>query len=299
MKYYKILNEIIKYFIGSFLIIISLSLFSCKNNVVLGTGASFPAPVYKSWCYYYYQKEGKSVNYQSIGSGGGLKNIKSNVGDFAASDIPMTKKELDNFHLKQIPFVSSGIVVATNIPGIKDLKLSNKILSNIFLGKIKFWDNKNIKNLNPNKLLKHENIIVIHRCDGSGTTWNFTKYLCKISKTWNNKIGFEKIVDWPVGIGAKGNEGVSNYIKQTKNSIGYLDYVDAKNLSLIILYSQNKYIKPNFQNIRNNSWPIVITSYIIFHKNKNQNVKDFLNWCAKNYKIANDLGYVILLKKEL
>jgi len=195
------------------------------GDKISGAGASFPAPLYYDWAYQYQKDTKNRVNYQSIGSGGGIKQISKRVVNFGASDKPLNNKKLSKKKLYQFPAVIGSIVVTLNVPGIKDeqLKLTNSNVADIFAGKITKWNDAAIAKDNTGLKLPNEKIIVCHRSDGSGTTYNFTYYLSESSKNWKNNYGAGKAIDWAVGIGGKGNEGVANLIKQTPFSIGYIE----------------------------------------------------------------------------
>ncbi|HKJ61079.1 MAG TPA: phosphate ABC transporter substrate-binding protein PstS, partial [Hyphomicrobiales bacterium] len=193
---------------------------------ISGAGATFPYPVYAKWADAYKKETGIGLNYQSIGSGGGIKQIKAKTVTFGASDAPLSGEDLDEIGLAQFPMVMGGIVPVVNLEGIKpgELVLDGDTVAKIFLGEITSWDDAAIKKLNPDAKLPEQAIAVIHRSDGSGTTFNFTYYLSDISADWKSNVGTEKAVQWPVGIGAKGNEGVANNVSNTKGSIGYVEY---------------------------------------------------------------------------
>ena len=196
---------------------------------ISGAGATFPYPIYARWADTYKKDTGIELNYQSIGSGGGIKQIEAKTVTFGASDAPLKGAELDKFGLVQFPMVMGGIVPVVNIEGIKpgELVLDGPTLAGIFLGKVKNWDDPAIKKLNPNAKLPSQPIAVVHRSDGSGTTFNLTNYLAQVSPDWKSQVGSATSVEWPVGIGAKGNEGVSNNVSQTSGSIGYVEYAYA------------------------------------------------------------------------
>jgi phosphate transport system substrate-binding protein len=193
---------------------------------ISGAGATFPYPIYAKWADAYKKETGNGLNYQSIGSGGGIKQIQAKTVTFGASDMPLQKSELDKSGLIQFPTVIGGNVPVANLDGVKsgDLKLDGATLANIFLGKIKNWNDPAIGKLNPQAKLPSQAIVVVHRSDGSGTTFIWTDYLSKVSPEWKEKVGANTAVEWPVGIGAKGNEGVANNVSQTKGSIGYVEY---------------------------------------------------------------------------
>ncbi len=190
-----------------------------------GAGASFPAPLYYDWAYQYEKNTENRINYQSIGSGGGIKQISNRIVDFGASDKPLKTKELSKSKLLQFPAVIGSIVIAHNVPGVADesLKLKNSIVAEIFAGKITKWNDPAIAADNAQLKLPDEKIIVVHRSDGSGTTFNFTYYLNGSSTLWKENYGVGKTIDWATGIGGKGNEGVANLVKQTPYSIGYIE----------------------------------------------------------------------------
>lgn len=185
---------------------------------VTGAGATFPYPVYAKWADAWNKATGNKINYQSIGSGAGIKQIQSRTVTFGASDMPLTQQQLDKDGLFQFPTVIGGNVLVYNIDGVKthELKLNDEILSAIYLGKIKTWNDPAIVKLNPDLKLPSAAINVIRRSDGSGTTFIFTRYLSRISEEWKNKVGTGTSVEWPVGVGAKGNEGVAANVRQTK-----------------------------------------------------------------------------------
>ena len=196
---------------------------------ISGAGATFPYPIYAKWADAYKKETGFQLNYQSIGSGGGIKQIQARTVTFGATDAPLKGEDLDKGGLVQFPMVMGGIVPVVNLEGVKagTLVLDGPTLAKIFLGEIKTWDDAAIKAINPGVTLPSQPIAVVHRSDGSGTTFNFTYYLSDISPDWKSKVGSATSVEWPVGIGAKGNEGVSNNVSQTKGSIGYVEYAYA------------------------------------------------------------------------
>jgi phosphate transport system substrate-binding protein len=209
---------------------------------ISGAGATFPYPIYAKWADAYKKATGNGLNYQSIGSGGGIKQITSKTVTFGASDMPLKPAELSKAGLVQFPTVMGGDVPVVNIEGIKsgDLKLDGDTLARIFLGQIASWDDPAIRKLNPNAKLPSQAIAVVHRSDGSGTTFIFTDYLSKVSAQWNSEVGANTSVEWPVGIGAKGNEGVANNVAQTRGSIGYVEYAYAKQNNLTSVDMINK-----------------------------------------------------------
>jgi phosphate transport system substrate-binding protein len=207
-----------------------------------GAGATFPYPVYAKWADSYKKETGIGLNYQSIGSGGGIKQIKAKTVTFGASDAPLPGKELDESGLAQFPMVMGGIVPVVNLDGVKpgDLVIDGPTLAKIFLGDIKKWDDPAIAKLNSGVKLPSQAIALVHRSDGSGTTYNFTYYLSDVSPDWKSKVGTNTAVQWPAGIGAKGNEGVANNVAQTKGSIGYVEYAYAKQNKLTFTKMINK-----------------------------------------------------------
>src|SRR5437762_4717578 len=209
---------------------------------ITGAGATFPFPIYSKWADAYKKETGNGLNYQSIGSGGGIKQIKAKTVTFGASDAPLLGKELDESGLIQFPMVMGGIVPVVNIESLKsgDLVIDGPTLAKIFLGEIKTWNDPAIAKLNPSAKLPSQSIAVVHRSDGSGTTYNFAYYLAEVSPDWKSKVGFNTSVEWPVGIGAKGNEGVANNVAQTKGSIGYVEYAYAKQNKLSYTKMINK-----------------------------------------------------------
>src|ERR1700723_2198747 len=196
---------------------------------ISGAGATFPYPIYAKWADAYKKETGVGLNYQSIGSGGGIKQIEARTVTFGATDAPLKGDDLDKNGLVQFPMVMGGIVPVVNLAGIKadELVIDGPTLANIFMGNIKTWDDPAIKKLNPSAKLPSQAIAVVHRSDGSGTTFNFAYYLAQVSPDWKDKVGANTSVEWPVGIGAKGNEGVSQNVSQTKGAIGYVEYAYA------------------------------------------------------------------------
>ncbi|MDD2566670.1 MAG: phosphate ABC transporter substrate-binding protein PstS [Thiovulaceae bacterium] len=291
-----------------------------------GAGATFPAPLYYDWAFNYKKDTKNSVNYQSIGSGGGVKQITTRIVDFGASDEPVKTKELEKSKLLQFPATIGSIVVAFNVEGIADetLKLRNEVVADIFAGKITKWNDPKIVADNAGLKLPNEEIITVHRSDGSGTTYNFTYYLTQSSQNWKNNFGTGKAVDWACGIGGKGNEGVTNLIKQTPNSIGYIEnaYKEKNNLSAAVLQTASgKWVVANEENFKaaakyatwtkeesfygllalqkgDNSYPIVAATFILLPKEKaqmNKQVIKFFDYAFKNGDAsAKTLGYIPL-----
>jgi phosphate transport system substrate-binding protein len=298
---------------------------------ISGAGATFPYPIYAKWADTYKKETGNGLNYQSIGSGGGIKQITQKTVTFGASDMPLKPEQLSKDGLVQFPTVMGGDVPVVNLEGVKsgDLKLDGDTLAKIFLGEIKTWDAPAIKKLNPNAKLTSQAIVVVHRSDGSGTTFIWTDYLSKVSADWKSKVGANTSVEWPAGIGAKGNEGVANNVANTKGSIGYVEYAYAKqnNLTSVNMINKDgKTIAPNakaFQAAAANadweqaegfyviltdqpgaeSWPIAGATFILIHKQPQDpaaagEALKFFSWAyAKGDKMAEDLDYVPMPKK--
>ncbi len=217
---------------------------------ISGAGATFPYPLYAKWADTYKKDTGIGLNYQSIGSGGGIKQIEARTVTFGASDMPLEPKKLQDAGLVQFPTVVGGAIPTINLPGVKpgELVLDGPTLANIFLGKITKWDDPAIQKLNPNVKLPSNAIVVVHRSDGSGTTFIFTNYLSKVSPDWKENVGSSTSVEWPTGLGAKGNEGVANNVLQTKGAIGYVEYAYVKENNMTYLRMINadgKAVSPN------------------------------------------------------
>jgi phosphate transport system substrate-binding protein len=293
---------------------------------ISGAGATFPYPIYAKWADEYRKVTGNGLNYQSIGSGGGIKQIKAKTVTFGASDAPLPGKDLDESGLAQFPMVMGGIVPVVNLEGVKpgEVTLDGQTLAKIFLGDIKTWDDPAIKKLNPNVKLPSQAIAIVHRSDGSGTTYNFAYYLADVSPDWKSKVGVNTSVQWPSGIGAKGNEGVANNVSNTKGSIGYVEYAYAKQNKLIHTKMVNKAGKtvaptseafqaaaanadwksqPGYGVILANqpgdsSWPMTAATWILVYKQPSDPASTaealkFFAWAYKNGgKAAEDLDYV-------
>src|SRR6266545_306922 len=209
---------------------------------ITGAGATFPYPIYAKWAEAYKQKSGNGMNYQSIGSGGGIAQIKAKTVDFGASDMPLKPEDLQSSGLMQFPAIIGGVVPVVNIEGIAPgaLKFTGPVLADIYLGKIKSWNDKAISDLNPGVKLPAEPITVVRRSDGSGTTFLWTDYLSKVSPEWKSKVGSSTAVAWPEGVGGKGNEGVAAYVQRIKGSFGYVEYAYAKKNKIAYASVQNK-----------------------------------------------------------
>ncbi len=293
---------------------------------ITGAGATFPFPVYSKWADAYKKETGNGLNYQSIGSGGGIKQIQAKTVTFGASDMPLKAEQLEKDGFVQWPMVMGAIVPVVNLDGVKagDMVFDGETLANIYLGKITKWDDPAIKKLNPKVNLPSTAIAVVRRSDGSGTTFNFTNYLSKASADWKSKVGEGTAVEWPVGVGAKGNEGVSANISQTKNSIGYVEYAYAKQNKLTytgMVNSAGKAVQPTvpaFQAAAANadwskapgyyviltnqpgdaSWPITAATFILMHKVPSDKAASdealkFFKWAfEKGGSMAESLDYI-------
>ncbi|HZC57104.1 MAG TPA: phosphate ABC transporter substrate-binding protein PstS [Xanthobacteraceae bacterium] len=298
---------------------------------ISGAGATFPYPIYAKWADAYKKDTGVGMNYQSIGSGGGIKQIEARTVTFGATDAPLKGDDLDKNGLVQFPMVMGGIVPVVNLDGVNpgDLVIDGPTLAKIFMGDIKTWDDPAIKKLNPSAKLPSQAIAVVHRSDGSGTTFNFAYYLAQVSPDWNSKVGFNTSVEWPVGIGAKGNEGVSQNAAQTKGSIGYVEYAYALQNKLTFMKMINKDGKtvtptseafqaaaanadwnsvPGFGVILANqsgaaSWPMTAATFILIPKAPQDpaaatEALKFFAWAyAKGSKMAEELDYVPMPSK--
>jgi phosphate transport system substrate-binding protein len=313
----------VKAIVAAGLVAASTSAFAAD---ITGAGATFPFPIYSKWADAYKKETGNGLNYQSIGSGGGIKQIEAKTVTFGATDMPLKVEQLDKNGLVQWPMVMGAIVPVVNLDGVKpgELVFDGDTLANIYLGKITKWDDAAIKKLNPNAKLPSEAITVVRRSDGSGTTFNFTDYLSKASPEWKTKVGSGTAVEWPTGVGAKGNEGVSGNVGQTKNSIGYVEYAYAKQNKLTYTAMVNKAGKPvqptveAFQAAASNadwakapgyyviltdqpgekSWPVTAATFILMHKEPvdkaaSAEAVKFFKWAfAKGDKMAEELDYI-------
>lgn len=271
---------------------------------VTGAGATFPYPVYAKWADAWNKATGHRLNYQSIGSGAGIKQILSRTVTFGASDMPLSQEILDKENLFQFPTVVGGNVIIFNIDGVKthELKLTDQTIADIYLGKIKTWNDPALVKLNPGLKLPNAAISVVRRSDGSGTTFIFTRYLSRVSEEWQKRVGTGTAIEWPVGVGARGNEGVAANVRQTRNSIGYVEYAYAKQNN--ISYSTLNGILPGVNTFQSNEWPIAAPTFIIMHKKPNnpQDQKvalEFFLWAFRNGDaMALDLDYVPLSTEE-
>ncbi|MBE9529234.1 MAG: phosphate ABC transporter substrate-binding protein PstS [Proteobacteria bacterium] len=301
------------------------------SALINGAGATFPYPIYAKWAYAYNKATGVKINYQSIGSGGGVRQAVEGTVDFGASDAPMAPEELAKAGLLQFPMVMGGVVPVVNIKGVKagELKLTPELLADIYLKKITKWNDERITALNPGVALPAKRITVVRRSDGSGTTWIFTNYLAKVSAEWKSKVGFGKAVSWPTGVGGKGNEGVATYVKRIKNSIGYVEFAYALQNRLVHTRLKNRagnFVEPNMEGFSaaaagadwkgtpgfavvltdtagKEAWPIAGATFILIHKEaKNcsnaKAVLDFFDWAYKNgADMALSLDYVPMPKE--
>ena len=291
---------------------------------ITGAGATFPAPVYSKWAADYHKATGVKINYQSVGSGAGIKQIDSKTVDFGASDMPQTDEVLKQKGQIQFPTVIGGTVPVINIKGIApgQMKLDGQVLGDIFLGKITKWDDPAIKALNPGLPLPDAAIAPVRRADGSGTTFNFTNYLSRVHPEWKAKVGEGTAVNWPVGAGGKGNEGVAAFVGRLPNSIGYVEYSYVKQNKMTYTLMKNRdgvYVAPDDDTFKaaaagadwnksfyqlitdqpgKNSWPITTATFILMNvkQDKPANATEtfkFFSWAYKNGdKIAADLDYV-------
>ena len=289
-----------------------------------GAGASFPAPLYSKWASDYNKATGVKINYQSVGSGAGLKQIEAKTVDFGASDAPLKDEELKAKGLVQFPTVIGGIVPVINVAGIKpgELKLSGQVLGDIYLGKITKWNDAAIVALNPGVALPDAAIAPVRRADGSGTTFGFTNYLSKVNPEWKSKVGEGTAVNWPTGAGGKGNEGVAAFVGRLPNSIGYVEYAYVKQNKMNYAKLQNaagNFVSPDDDNFMaaaagaeweksfyqiltnqpgKDAWPITSATFILMNKTQDKPAQattalKFFDWAYKNGdKTAGDLDYV-------
>ncbi|HEY2346672.1 MAG TPA: phosphate ABC transporter substrate-binding protein PstS [Xanthomonadaceae bacterium] len=295
---------------------------------ITGAGSSFVFPVLSKWSAAFHDKTGNEINYQSIGSGGGIAQIKAATVDFGASDAPLKAEDLQHFGLGQFPVVVGGIVPIVHVAGVKpgQLKLTGDVLAEIYLGNIKTWNDPKIAQLNPGLSLPATAILVVHRSDGSGTSFNFSNYLSKVNKEWSTKVGFSTTPSWPAGIGGKGNDGVAAFVRQASNAIGYVEYAYALQNHLAYTQMQNaagNWLEPSadafgaaaatadwksakdFNLIMTNAagaqaWPITATTWVIMYKKPrnaaNSKVAfDFFKWSLEQGQSqAEQLAYVPL-----
>lgn len=304
---------------------LSLSSFSAVSATdITGAGATFPAPVYAKWAHAYQQQTGNRVNYQGIGSSGGVKQINAGTVDFGASDAPLSDERLKEDGLFQFPTVIGGVVIVVNVPGITSgsLVLDGKTLGDIYLGTIKKWNDPAIAKLNPGVNLPDQDIAVVRRADGSGTSFVFTSYLSKVNADWKTQIGTGNTVNWPTGLGGKGNDGVAAFVQRVPGAIGYVEYAYAKQSSLAytklvsasgeaVLPTQASFSaaaanidwsKSFAQDLTNqkgdNAWPITSTTFILIKTvpaEKTAEVLKFFDWSYTNgVDVARELDYAVL-----
>jgi phosphate transport system substrate-binding protein len=312
---------------------VTVAAVSAQAADISGAGATFPYPIYAKWADAYKKETGIGLNYQSIGSGGGIKQIYARTVTFGASDAPLKGPDLEKRGIAQFPMVMGGIVPVFNIPGVKtrELVLDGPTLASIFLGEIKSWDDPAIVKLNPGVKLPKQAIAIVHRSDGSGTTFNFAYYLAEVSPTWKTKVGVNTSLQWPTGIGAKGNEGVANNVANTRGAIGYVEYAYALQNKLTYARLINKAGKPvaptseTFQAAAanadwksqpgygvllanqpgDNSWPITAPTWILIYKqpkdvNAAREALKFFAWAYRNgAKMADELHYVAMPKNVI
>jgi len=295
---------------------------------ITGSGASFPYPIYAKWAEAYKNVSGVGLNYQSIGSGGGIAQIKAKTVTFGASDMPLKPEELDALGLAMFPTVVGGVVPVIRIPGVAPgaMVLDGPTLADIYLGKIVKWNDPAIKKLNPKLNLPNLSIVVVHRSDGSGTSFIFTNYLSKVSKDWASRVGASTAVEWPTGTGAKGNEGVAGNVRQMMGSIGYVEYAYAEQNHLSYTRMKNRegnVVTPNMEAFKAaaanadwshsnhfymiltdqpgaKSWPIENPTFVLFYKNPkdpaaSKRALDFFRWSfANGDQMAESLHYIPL-----
>lgn len=309
----------------SFLLVAAVS--SAAAAELTGAGASFPAPLYAKWADAYKTATGNRVNYQSIGSSGGVKQIQAKTVDFGASDMPLTPEQLDKDGLIQFPTVVGGVVPVVNVPGIKggDLRLNGKVLAQIYLGEVTHWNDPQIVALNPKLALPSSEIAPVRRADGSGTTFIFTHFLAESSEAWKQKVGEGATVQWPKGLGGKGNEGVAAFLQRLPSTIGYVEYAYAKQNKLAYVALANpaghfvapgedsfkaaaagaQWTKSAFYQVLTNqpgkdAWPITGATFILLQRTaekpaQTQEVLKFFDWAfAHGSKTAVDMDYVPL-----
>jgi phosphate transport system substrate-binding protein len=311
------------------LAISTLTIATASAADMTGAGATFPYPVYAKWAEAYKAKTGNGLNYQSIGSGGGIKQIQNKTVDFGASDKPLTPEELDKDGLTQFPTVIGGDVPVVNLSDVKpgELKLTGAVIADIYLGKIAKWNDPAIVALNKGAKLPDTAISVVHRSDGSGTTFIWTNYLSKVSPEWKSKVGEGTSVAWPTGVGGKGNEGVASYVQRIAGSIGYVEYAYALQNKMTTIAVQNRsgeFVQATAESFKaaaagadwskapgfyliltdqpgKGAWPISGATFILMHKNqadpaKAKEVLKFFDWAYSDDgdKLASNLDYVPL-----
>lgn len=303
-------------------------LLSAQAAEITGAGATFPYPIYAKWAEAYKAASGIGMNYQSIGSGGGIKQIKTGTVDFGASDMPLKAEDLEQAGLVQFPAIMGGVVPIVNLKGIKpgELKLTGKVVGDIYLGKITNWRAPEITALNPGLKLPADDIAVVHRADGSGTTFLWTDYLSKVHPDFKTKVGVGTAVKWPAGMGGKGNEGVAANVQRIRGAIGYVEYAYATRNKIAHAQLQNQdgqFVQPGDESFKaaaasaawettpgmgviltnqpgSGSWPVTGASFILMHKQQaksgtGREVLKFFDWAYKNGgAMATELEYVAM-----
>jgi phosphate transport system substrate-binding protein len=319
------MKRFIPYLIMTMAVIFTFSTAALAADIT-GAGATFPYPVYAKWAEAYKAQTKIGMNYQSIGSGGGIKQIKAQTVDFGASDKPLKIEELNEAGLIQFPTVMGGVVPVINVKGVKpgEIMLTGPVVAKIYMGEITKWNDPEITKINAKVKLPADDITVVHRSDGSGTTFIFTNYLCKVSPDWKAKIGNDASVAWPVGVGGKGNEGVASYVQRISGSIGYVEYAYALQNKMTYALLQNRegnFVKPESRNFQaaaagadwqnapgfymiltdeagKESWPITGATFILMHKTQKnpevaKQVLEFFNWAYENGdQMAEQLDYI-------
>ena len=316
------LKKLLSGFLGAFIAMTA----SGAHADITGAGSTFAAPLYAQWADAYQKVASKKINYQSVGSSAGIKQIIAKTVDFGASDAPLKDADLSKEGLLQFPTAIGGVVPVINVAGVQagQLVLDGEVLGDIYLGKIKKWNDAALKKLNPTLSLPNEDIAVVRRADGSGTTFIFSNYLSKVNKEWKSKFGEGTTINWPVGMGGKGNEGVATFVQRIPGSIGYVEYAYAKQNKMSYVRMKNEHgtvVEPNYatfqaaaagaqwsksfyQILTNQSgehaWPIAGATFVLIHTaDQNQqsltDVIKFFNWSLKNGKqLAISLDYVPL-----
>jgi len=314
-------------FVGAAALAVSIATPALAADIT-GAGATFPYPIYAKWADAYKKQTGVGLNYQSIGSGGGIKQIGAKTVDFGASDMPLKPDELDKSGLMQFPTVIGGDVPVVNLKGDSSaqLRMTGELLADIYLGKVAKWNDPAIAKLNPGVQLPATAISVVHRSDGSGTTFIWTNYLSKVSAEWKSKVGEGTAVNWPTGVGGKGNEGVASYVQRIDGAIGYVEYAYAKQNKMAVVLVKNRegeYVAPNAKAFQaaaagadwnaapgmyliltdapgKGAWPIAGATFILMHKVQDnpenaREVLKFFHWAYdKGDNMAQELDYVPL-----
>ncbi len=303
-----------------------LAISAASATDITGAGSTFVYPVISKWAEAYKKETGNSINYQSIGSGAGIKQIQNKTVDFGASDMPLKSEELAKGNLVQFPLVNGAVVPVIHVSGIEGgkLKLDGSTLANIFMGRIKKWNDPALMALNPGMKIPDQEISVVHRSDGSGTSFIWSNYLSKVSPDWKSQIGEGTAVKWPTGVGGKGNEGVASFVNQIDGSIGYVEYAYAQQNKMIVVQMKNKsgeFVQPNSESFiqaanagdwatakdyyliltdagGKKSWPIAGSTFVILHKTQEnpeqaKQVLGFFHWAYNSgQKLASELSYV-------